>query len=222
MWICVYHYPCLMKYILIGIFSLILLAGILLLFKDYYVKRKLRKLIAKKYIAVKPLLKKFSAKEPVSRHEVLEMSKDPSLRLAVFWILNAYSKIELFPDEYLTCEKGAESFMVSWLEFPTELGAAPDNIELVTKVTIKDTETLDYYVFKFNVDPPHWAADEWMIGICGPYTKQTLPYALPARVFSRFNLYTSVTPESETQWVHENISKENTMRNLNHTIALMY
>lgn len=210
-----------MEFILFGILVLLLSAGVLLVLRDLYVKRKLRKLLAKKYNAVKPLMKRISANENVNREEIRTMASDPSLRLAVFWILHAYGKVDLFPEEYFTHEKGAESFLVNWLEFPTELGAAPDNIEFLTKVTLNDKEPFDYYVFKFNVRAPQWSTEEWMIGTCGPYGQQTLPYAVPPRVFSRFNPLGSITPESEVQWVHENVSKKKTLKNLRQN-ALLY
>lgn len=73
----------------------------------------------------------------ISSEEVLTMVKSPSLRHAVFRILEVYNRKELFPADYFTHEKGAEGFLVNWLEFPTELGNAPDEIELFTIVTLK-------------------------------------------------------------------------------------
>jgi len=39
-----------------------------------------------------------------------------------------------------------------------------------------------------------------MIGIAGPYQKNSKPYDTPVRVFSRFNPVASTTPEMEAAW----------------------
>ena len=106
--------------------------------------------------------------------------------------------------EYLTHEKGAESALVNWLEFPTELGIPPSEIELLEKISF-DEDALDYYVFKYRTQPPHWAA-KWMMGVSGPYSKESMPYDVPLRVFSRFSEVGTVHPNHEVQWVHENIN----------------
>lgn len=194
-----------METIFISVLVVISLAGVLLLLRDYYVRRKSWKLVEKKFSVVEPLIGKFKSKETVTRTEIMGLSKDPSLRNVVFRILEANDKMDLFPDEYYTLEKGAESFLVNWLEFPTELGKAPDVIEFLTKVTLIEIEWLDYYVFKFRSSTPRWAARDWMIGTCGPYRKESKPYDIPLRVFSRFNTVDSVSPENEVRWVHDNI-----------------
>lgn len=197
-----------MKMILIGTLMLVLLPAVVMLYNDYYVKRKFRKLASQKYKIVEPLMQKLASKESVTEMEILRMVKDPSLRHAVFRTLEAYNRNDLFPSGYYTHEKGAESFLVNWLEFPTELGNAPDEIEFLTKVTLLEIDILDYYVFKYRTLTPRWAAQySWMLGVSGPYTNTSMPYDVPRRVFSRFNTIDSVSAESEVQWVHKNIGQ---------------
>jgi len=197
-----------MKTILIGALVLIVVPLAVLLLNDYYVKRKFRKLAVQKYKVVEPLMRKLSLKEAITEVEILMMAKDPSIRNAVFRTLDAYNRKDLFPTKYFTHEKGAESFLVNWLEFPTELGTAPDEIELFTKVTLNELELLDYYVFKYRTQTPHWAAQyNWMLGVSGPYRRESNPFDVPLRVFSRFKPVENISPEIEVQWVHENIGK---------------
>lgn len=197
-----------MKTILIGTLMLVLLPIAILLYNDYFVKRKFRKLALQKYKVVEPLMQKLAAKEVVTEVEVLLMAKNPSLRHAVFRTLEAYDRKDLFPASYFTHEKGAESFLVNWLEFPTELGNAPDEIELFTKVTLMESGILDYYVFQYRTRRPPWAAQyNWMMGVSGPYRDDSMPYDVPQRVFSRFNTVDSISAETEVQWVHENIGR---------------
>jgi hypothetical protein len=197
-----------MKTIFFGIFVLIFIVGAILLYKDLYVKRKLRRLVLAKYQVVEPLMVKLATKKDVSETEILTMVKDPSLRHGVFRTLESYQKLDLFPAEFLNQEKGAECLLVNWLEFPTELGHAPDEIELFAKVPPQGDGSSDYYVFRFRTTTPQWAArNGWMIGVAGPYGKESPPYDAPRRIYSRFNSMETTSALNEVQWVHENISQ---------------
>jgi hypothetical protein len=195
-----------MKTILIVAFALILLTGAILLAGYYYLRWRLQRLITSKYAVVGPLIKKLAARESVTRTEILFMVQDPSLRHAVYRVLEAYNRSDLFPLEFLTIEKGAESFLVTWLEFPTELGRPPHEIELYTTVDLNEQEDQTYYVFKYRMTGDHWAAEnDWMLGVAGPYSSESQPYDLPQRIFSRFYSIDRISAQGEVQWVHENI-----------------
>jgi hypothetical protein len=191
-----------MKAILIGILVLALVVGAAWLYRDFYVKREVRKLAFRKYEIIEPLMQKLASKEDISETEIMILAKDPSMRSGVFRALETYNMKNLFPTEYANHEKAAESFLVSWLEFPTELGIAPDEIELLEKITLNATEELDYYVFKYRTK----TRLNWMVGVSGPYKKEHLLYEAPLRVFSRFKTVDSISPENEVRWVHENIN----------------
>ncbi len=185
-----------------------LLASGVMLYRDSYVKRKFRKQATQRYSIVSPLIQKLNSNQGINRSEVLIMVKDPALRHGVFRVLEAYNRKDLFPVEYFTREKGAEAFLVNWLEFPTELGIPPDEIEFLTMVTIMESEPCDYYVFKYKTKTPHTLGKlDWMIGVSGPYHNNSHPYDVPHRVFSRFNTIDSISPEREVQWVHKNIQQ---------------
>jgi hypothetical protein len=87
---------------------------------------------------------------------------------------------ELFPIKELTQPKLAESNMVNWLAYPTELARAPDHIELMKTVEVDAGSdgggVFVYYVFRFKNDPPdHFAKDGWLAGISGPFRKLDFP-----------------------------------------------
>jgi hypothetical protein len=117
--------------------------------------------------------------EPISQ-ALLEVAQDAETRGILFTQLSALNKYQLFPKSELQQSKLAESDMVNWLTFPTELGRAPDHIELMKTVEL-DAGTNNggifvYYIFRFKTDPPHWSAeDEWMAGISGPFRKDDFP-----------------------------------------------
>jgi hypothetical protein len=110
-------------------------------------------------------------------------------------------RLDLFPSRFLTQQAFAESAMVQWLVYPTELGSAPDQIELKKVVGI-DTDSpdgiLDYYVFRFRTLAPHWAAkDGWMAGIAGPFLRKDAPSPVAyGGTFSRFESWSAKTPEA--------------------------
>lgn len=197
-----------MKTLLIITLVLILLPLAVLVINHIYVKTKLRKFASKKLLRIEPFLKKLDSNLLISQSEINEMVRDPALRYAIYRALDTYGILNLFPVTYLTREKAAESFLVNWLEFPTELGKAPDEIELYSKITVAANEPLEYFVFKYRTSRPHWAAQyDWMIGVCGPYRGQSSPYEVPQRVFSRFIGLSQGSPEAEVDWVHNNIGR---------------
>lgn len=198
-----------MKIFVFGIIVIAILTGLVLLYRYYFVRRSLLKLVAIKHTAIRPLFLRLANKEEIKEDEILLMVRDPSLRLAVYQVLRAYQREDLFPASYLTRQKGAESFLVSWLEFPTELGVSPSEILFDSLVTIQEKKALDYYTFKFRILPPHWAAQcDWMWGVSGPYTDESKPFDSPTRVYSRFNQVSSITAGDEVTWVHAHIGKQ--------------
>lgn len=196
-----------MQTILIVILILTFIIVIAVLLADHMAKRKFRQFIKRKYDSMQVLTQKLETRQPVFHDEILTLVKQPGLRQAVFQVLSSYDQKKLFPPLFDTIEKGAESYLVTWLEFPTELGRAPDEIEFLKEISI-DNHSSMYYVFKYRAQQPKWAAKlGWMIGVTGPYTPDSSPYDVPKKIFSRFNTLESISLEEEVKWVHENINQ---------------
>lgn len=193
--------------LIIAILILVILLPVIWMYREVSIMFRVDLAAFRKFKTMQPLIRKFAYNEKVLPSEIAFLVSNPSFRCGIFRLLNTYRHLELFPDEYFTQEKAAESFLVNWLEFPTELGKPPDEIEMVRKINLWSDEELAYYVFKFRIDAPHWAAQyNWMIGVVGPYQNDTSPYQEPLKIFSRFNSIQNVSPEMEVQWVHNNIS----------------
>lgn len=196
-----------MKTILIGTLALVLVIGIALLIWYYNVRWRYRKTIAEKYSIIAPLIERLARKETILKTEVEAMVQDATLRHATYRALEAYGLLQLFPTNYLTIESGAESYLVTWLEFPTELGEAPHEIELFDTIVLDGILNLTYYVFRYRMKNDHWAAQyDWMFGVVGPYGPRSKPYDMPAKIFSRFSAADTNTAEEEVRWVHKNIN----------------
>ncbi|MEX2235791.1 MAG: hypothetical protein WD824_26775 [Cyclobacteriaceae bacterium] len=173
-------------------------------------KRKSGKLAAQKLKSFEGLIRKLSAKEPIGEEDIRSLAVNASTRHALFGILDGFGRKELFPGEYFTLEKSAESFLVNWLEFPTELNATPDTIELFTKITLQENDhAIEYFVFKYKkTPPPSGLPNGWMLGVTGPFGSDSKPYDIPEKVFSRFNELGSISTTDEVRWVHANINRK--------------
>jgi hypothetical protein len=139
---------------------------------------------------------------------VFELAVNPETRNALFLALRDAGKPEYFPPQFATREAFAESNLVDWLSHPNELTQPPDKIELVKVVTI-DTPAIgevEWYLFKFRVQPPHWAADKgWMAGAAGPYPKDAEPTAFvdAPGTFSELESMSTRSPDEHVRLIHE-------------------
>jgi hypothetical protein len=162
----------------------------------------------KRFARISPLYNKLKNGDPISKNEVYEYAKNLLTRKMVFELLQHNNLQNIFPDEFNTIEKAAESNLANWLEFPTELNTCPDEIEHIKRVSInidKEDHFVHYEVFEFKVHEPHRDAKKgWMLGVVGPYFDNSEPYDYPFCTYSRFH-QNSVSSEEEVKWVHENI-----------------
>lgn len=156
---------------------------------------------------IEPLYNKLENNEPIDEAFILPFAAKAETRGMTYRLLYDHNKTSIFPKEYYTIEQCAESELVSWLEFPTELDSIPDEIKHVKKVIIDfDGNNVIYHVFKFRMHPPHWAAEiGWSLGVVGPYFDDSEPYD-NSHAFSRIGKMDLTTPEAEVEWVHKNIS----------------
>jgi hypothetical protein len=169
-----------------------------------------RLILQKKFKRLQPLYDKFDAGEHLTSSDIYDYAKDKMTRELTFHLLQKRQLTGLFPGDFYTIEKAAESNLANWLEFPTELDACPDEMEHLKKVTIDfdgDHRFVFYHVYGFKMYPPHWAASiGWMLGVVGPYFDSSKPYDHPNSTFSRLHKsYATHFPEEEAKWVHENI-----------------
>jgi hypothetical protein len=200
-----------MKVFLIIIGLIVLAIIIFAAYRFIKVKRQNRKLNAARFDRVKVLYEKLENGQELAEQDILPFAKNVLTREMTFQLLNDRNKINLFPKEYNTLIKGAESNLANWLEFPTELGVCPDEIEHIKRVTFDFDGAhnfVHYEVFMYGVDEPHWAAkDGWILGVVGPYFNDSKPYDFAHATFSRVSsTLDKITADEEAKWVHENIS----------------
>jgi hypothetical protein len=200
-----------MKTFLVIAGLLILPIVIFVVYRLVIVRRQNKKLNAQRFDRIKALYDKLENGLLVTSDDVLPFAENLLTRYTTFQLLSDHNKIDLFPKEYGTLVKSAESNLANWLEFPTELDACPDEIEHIKRVTFDfdgKNNLVHYEVFKYRIGEPHWAAkNDWILGVVGPYFDDSKPYDFPQATFSRVDsTLDKVAPDDEAKWVHENIS----------------
>jgi hypothetical protein len=122
--------------------------------------------------------------------------------------LNVANQLDILPKQFQTQEAGAMASMCYLLTDTNSLGAIPDEIEWIDTVKFPTPEAnkeATYYVYRFKMNPPHWAAASgWRAGVAGPYFPETPFYAMTFGTFSRLDPMTDLTSEEHARWVHEN------------------
>ncbi len=122
------------------------------------------------------------------------LAYDTVYALDLYRALFHHGKAERFPKELITSEYFAESDLVHWLTYPTELGKAPDEIEYIGSTKVKK-ET--FYVFRYRSDSENLSEDrrnQWLIGWSGDQ----------GGTFSHFDLYAPCeqkTPEKTVKYI---------------------
>lgn len=161
-----------------------------------------------KFFAVISLLKK---QKTVPQSHFEQIAASAETRNWLYQRLNELGRQDLFPGQFRNQQAFAESDMVGWLIFPTELARVPDEIELMKIVSIDTPRngSLDYYVFRFRTYPPHWAADDgWIAGVSGPFLRKDAPSTIAhGDTFSSFNAWDSMTPDQHVGDVKELLAR---------------
>ncbi|MCX7746154.1 MAG: hypothetical protein N2645_04550 [Clostridia bacterium] len=176
--------------------------------KDAKVTMALRNLMHVKDIRLKmfaaiSLLKHGQTVEP---KDALEIAADSEVRNWFYDRLCEVGKSELYPEKYRTQEAFAESNMIDWLIYPTELGRVPDEIELAKVFDCGDEE---YYLFKFRCSSDDfWTGKGWMAGISGPFDKKSKPTtSAQGHTFSHFKKWDEMSPDDHFKTIVENLKE---------------
>ncbi len=118
--------------ILMILIVVVAMTGGILLFRNHYVQWKTKNQLRLKFLLLKPLFAKLIARQAIEAAEVLETVVNPSLRHALFRMLEEFDRLELFPVEYLTRERARRatwsfgwSTPQSWRGRPMKLRLPP-------------------------------------------------------------------------------------------------
>ena len=147
-----------------------------------------------RFYAVATLLT-FSCDVPVSA--VASLANDMEYANLTYGLLKRYRKEKLFPADLSTPEYLAQSDLVRWLSYPSELGQAPDDIEYIGKVKKRGT----YYIFRFRSNSENLDEEtrgQWLIGWS----------EAKGGTFSNFDLYSNykqLTNDKTVKYIKKNL-----------------
>lgn len=194
---------------LIIVGSLVLIVLGYLLYRAVMFKVERRRMDQKRHDRIRDLAGCLERGDRLTRTDVHGYFQNRQTRVDAHALLLGFEQLDAIPDEFKSLVIGAEGQLAIWLEFPTELDAAPSEMEHMGHVSIGSEGTpgeVRYETFRFRMDPPHWAAkDGWMIGVVGPFAEDSLPYEPVNGTFSRFNSIEGHTAEEEVLWVHSRL-----------------
>ncbi len=136
-------------------------------------------------------------------------AKNPATRNDLYARLKVMGEADIFPEEFRTIEKVAESDLVRWLMHPNELQVAPNEIELLRQVDVAEEEKRGRcFLFRFRVEAPHWAADRgWMSGIAGPFWDGDAEPNSGRGTFSELTSYNAMTDGEHVQCLKAAVKK---------------
>ena len=161
-------------------------------------------------VTADPWPKLFAALSLISRGgivaagELEDLAKWSETRRVLYDRLLDLGRSSLFPPRWRTKEALAESDLVRWLVFPTELGRPPDEIELMARVPVTSEEgAAEYFVYRFRTLEPHWSAKNgWMAGVAGPYlVAEPLPKGGASGCFSQFTAWEELSAEQHARQI---------------------
>lgn len=152
---------------------------------------------------VQPAIAAIQQGSPDCEVLVQKLASDPLTRAHLLEKLVALGKQGMFPAEYLTQDKIAESDLVRWLYHGNELGAVPDRIEQVHmhKVTMGARKG-SCYLFRFRANSYHWAESYgWMCGLAGPFWDDDPLQSSGSSTFSELEPYEGQSHEAHVNYL---------------------
>jgi hypothetical protein len=172
--------------------------GAFLLWRISSVGRGMRKRDEKLAQELGDLANKLERKAVIDSQEVLALAGKPQLRCMLFALLKHFHRGDLFPSQFLSQEAQREAKLAYWMMHPNELQAAPEQMELIEKVTRTiDEKQMVFFVYRYRMPAGHWAGDAWLLGLAGPFGSEEMPYEGGAGAFSRCNDKHGVTSPTE-------------------------
>jgi hypothetical protein len=166
------------------------------------VGRGMRQRDRKLFKVLHPFYERLAGGAAVDVDEIRRLCGRYELRPMLYHMLINFSKTDLFPEEYTSWESQAEGLLAQWMMHPNELEAAPARMECVARV-VRDIGGREgtFVVVKYKMAAGHWAGEDWILGLAGPFVESEGPYRGLAGAFSRCgDREGEVAPEALVDW----------------------
>ncbi len=174
-------------------------AGVLLDLMGYLPAASVQAALQSALALSDPKLKLYAATSIIRHSQVVPyreldlIASDDESRSLLFAHLQHLNRLDLFPEKFRAQEPLARSIMVQWLIYPTELGRAPDQIELMTVLPASDPARGDYYIYRFRADDAGPDKEGWRAGIAGPFKSGEPTVQDGGDTFSAFEKWETAT-----------------------------
>jgi hypothetical protein len=144
---------------------------------------------------------------PFAESAIENAAADAETRLVLFGRLKMLGQLDRYPARYHTQSAFAESDLVRWLCFPSELGHAPDEIEEIAVLPVKTGEGMaDLHMFRFRTFEPDESTKGWMVGVSGPYLRSEQPTLRDlGATFSKFEAFEAKTIDEHAASILETL-----------------
>jgi hypothetical protein len=93
---------------------------------------------------------------------------------------------------------------------PNELQEPPAEMELIEVCPREiDGKHAEFLVFRYKMDQGHWAGDDWLLGLSGPFFADNVPYSRVVGAFSRCrDKYGDAQPGELVDWFVDLIKRK--------------
>ena len=149
-----------------------------------------------------PIIRTLQRNQSPTSEEIYPLAADPQTRQNLFHILKSYHKTNLFPDEFYNFKDAAETNLVNWLLYYSNIRKAPSQIEFIRTVVVHDDVKYTYYVFKFRLSDLEGGQTSWLVGASGPYLPESKPFDWPKATFSRLTPLDEKELQTEISYIH--------------------
>lgn len=167
-----------MRYVGYTAVALLLVVVVFVLWRVSSVGRGARRRNERILRLLDPLGRRLEQKLPLDPAEVRALAAAPGTRGMLYQALEQFGRLDDFPQEFKTRQAHAEALLVYWMMHPNELQDPPATIELVEAVNRRlNQREAEFLVFRYRMPEGHWAGNEWILGLSGPFFPGDQPYS---------------------------------------------
>jgi hypothetical protein len=160
---------------------------------------------------LEPIGGKIADGQTLSPSDIESVARFPQARPMLYELLKHFEKLDLFPDRMTELESQGEALLAYWMMHPNELQDPPAQTELVESCPRDiDGKQARFLVYRYKMERGHWAGDDWILGLSGPFFENDVPYSGIASAFSRCgDKYGQVQPSELVDWFIDMVQAKN-------------
>ena len=151
---------------------------------------------------VDPIAQQLARGQSPDQAAVRTLALQRHVRPTLYETLKHFERLDLFTSEFTTIQAQGEALLAYWMMHPNELQDPPADVELVENLERKiDDFDATFLVFRYRMPQGHWAGDDWLLGLSGPFYTTDVPYSGIPSAFARCtDKYGVVQPSTLVDW----------------------